>query len=81
VEGKHESEEFFVEMADNWPDPSWKRESCMDEAGTLNFTTSSGGCGDKPLYRLAAVFPDLIEGKYLVKIKTPDYTLSVSDHL
>jgi hypothetical protein len=53
----------------------------MDEAGTLNFTTSSGGCGDKPLYRLAAVFPDLIEGKYLVKIKTPDYTLSVSDHL
>jgi hypothetical protein len=81
VKGKHESEEDFVKMPIVWSGAYGNPESCMDEAGTINYTTSNGECGDKPMNKLVAVFPDLIEGKNLLDIKTPDYTLSVSDHL
>jgi len=84
VKVKHESEEDFVEMPLNWPEEVYgNRESCMDEAGTLNFTTSNGECGggDKPIDKLVAVFPDLIKGKNLVDISSPGYIISVSGHL
>jgi hypothetical protein len=81
VKGKHESEEDFVEMPINWPEAYDNPISCMDDAGTLNYTTSKGECGDKPMSKLVAVFSDLIEGKNLLDITTPGYTLLVSDHL
>jgi hypothetical protein len=77
VEGKHESNGEFVDMPRNWPEAYGNAEACMDEAGTLNFTTRNGECGDKPLYTVVAAFPDLIEGKNYVDISMPGYTLSV----
>jgi hypothetical protein len=77
VKRKHESEEDFVESPSIGANP----ESCMDEAGTLHFTTSNGDCRDKPIHRIVAIFDELIEGKNLFEISTPGYNISVSGRL
>jgi hypothetical protein len=79
VKSKHESDELFVDA--NWPEDKGDTEFCMDEAGTITAFISHGECEDRPLHKLVAVFPHLIEGKNLVDISTPEYTISVGDHL
>ena len=81
VTWRHESEENFVEAPRSWSYDSGNIAACVDEARAIKFGTDQGECGDKKFYPIFAAFPKLIQGKNLLRISMPDYTLSVSGHV